>query len=103
MGNRSERLKRLRRRLKRTISRPKTSEVVRPAGRRKQRKPERATTATYANFDRTGTGANDAARPAWAQQLTAAQAAQLTPAAVLRGKDGWNPATGIFTAVRWNI
>jgi pectinesterase len=67
------------------------SEVVRPAGWDNWRDPAREKTARYAEFASTGPGAQPAARVPWAHQLTADQAAAITPRKVLGGSDGWDP------------
>ena len=69
------------------------SAAVRAEGWHNWHKPAAERTTFYAEFGSTGPGANDAARVPWAKPLTAAAAAALTPAAVLGGADGWNPAT----------
>lgn len=51
-------------------------------------------TVTYEEFDSTGPGANPKARDPHSKQLTAAEAARLTPQKFLAGKDGWDP-TGV--------
>jgi polygalacturonase len=48
--------------------------------------------AYFAEFDSTGPGADPAAREAYSHQLTAAEAEHFSPAAILSGTDGWNPA-----------
>jgi hypothetical protein len=48
--------------------------------------------AYYAEFDSTGPGADPAAREPYSRQLTAREAEQFSPAVVLAGADGWNPA-----------
>jgi polygalacturonase len=48
--------------------------------------------AFYAEFDSTGPGADPTAREMYSHQLTAAEAEKFSPAVVLAGKDGWNPA-----------
>ena len=68
------------------------SEVVRPAGWHDWNKPHAQKTARYAEFANTGPGARRTDRVAWAQRLPSGAAAQLTPAVVLAGTDGWNPA-----------
>lgn len=68
------------------------TEVVRPEGWHNWKKPEAEKTARYAEFNSRGAGANPQARVPWARQLTRAEAAAITPAAVLGGGDGWNPA-----------
>lgn len=65
---------------------------IRPEGWHNWSKPQAEVTTFYAEFGSTGPGANDAARVKWAKPLTAADAAALTPGAVLAGADGWNPA-----------
>ncbi|MDQ5980727.1 MAG: pectinesterase [Verrucomicrobiota bacterium] len=65
---------------------------VRPEGWHNWGKTDAELTTFYAEFGSTGPGANDAARVKWAKPLTAEQAAAFTPAAVLGGEDGWNPA-----------
>ena len=71
--------------------RTEMSAVVRPVGWNNWNKPEAEKTTFYAEFGSTGLGANPAARVPWAKQLTAAEAAALTPEKVLAGTDGWNP------------
>ncbi len=72
--------------------RTEMSAAVRPEGWHNWNKPGAERTTFYAEFGSTGPGANDAARVKWAQPLTAAVAASLTPAKTLAGHDGWNPA-----------
>ena len=72
--------------------RTEMSAVVRPEGWHNWSKPDAEQTTFYAEFGSTGPGANDAARVKWAKPLTAAAAAEFTPAKVLAGTDGWNPA-----------
>ncbi len=72
--------------------RTEMSAVVRAEGWHNWNKPDAEQTTFYAEFGSTGPGANDAARVKWAKTLTAAEAAALTPAKVLAGADGWNPA-----------
>lgn len=71
--------------------RTEMSAAVRPEGWHNWNKPHAERTTFYAEFGSTGPGANDAARVKWAKPLAAAQAAALTPAAVLGGTDGWVP------------
>jgi pectinesterase len=47
----------------------------------------------FAEFNSTGPGADAQARAKWSRQLTPAQAAALTPTAVLRG---WTPSVEVF-------
>jgi pectinesterase len=68
------------------------ADTVRPEGWNNWKKPEAETTARYAEYQNTGPGAAPDARVKWARQLSAAEAAAITPAAVLAGADGWNPA-----------
>ena len=67
------------------------SEVVRPEGWNNWR-IDREKTARYAEHGNTGPGATTAGRAPWARALTDAEAAALTPKAVLAGSDGWDPA-----------
>jgi pectinesterase len=71
--------------------RTEMSAVVRPEGWHNWNKPEAEKTTRYAEFGSTGPGAEPAARVKWAKQLTADEAAALTPEKVLAGSDGWNP------------
>lgn len=72
--------------------RTEMSAAVRPEGWHNWGKPDAEQTTFYAEFGSTGPGANEAARVKWARPLTATEAAALTPAKVLAGHDGWNPA-----------
>lgn len=72
--------------------RTEMSAAVRAEGWNNWNKPDAEKTTFYAEFGSTGPGANDAARVKWAKPLTADAAAALTPAKVLGGADGWNPA-----------
>jgi pectinesterase len=72
--------------------RTEMSAVVRAEGWHNWNKPGAEQTTFYAEFGSTGPGASDATRVKWARPLTAAEAAALTPAQVLAGTDGWNPA-----------
>lgn len=65
---------------------------VRPEGWQKWNVANPAETVRYAEYKNTGPGAAADARVSWSRQLTDAEAAALTPAAVLGGADGWNPA-----------
>jgi pectinesterase len=67
------------------------SENVQKAGWDNWKLPEREKTARYAEYGSTGPGANADARVKWAKQLTADEAAAITPEKVLAGSDGWNP------------
>jgi pectinesterase len=62
--------------------------VVRPEGWNDWEKPEARTTARYAEFNSTGTGANSAKRAGWAKQLNVAAAKEITVEKVL---GGWIP------------
>jgi len=68
------------------------SDVVRPEGWHDWNKPAARLTTRYAEWGSRGPGASPAARAAWAKPLSGAEAAALTPAAVLGGADGWDPA-----------
>ncbi len=70
------------------------SDVVRPEGWNNWNKPAAERTCYYAEFGSYGPGAKPEARVPWAKSLTAAEAAAFTPASVLGGDDGWNPAGG---------
>jgi polygalacturonase len=52
-------------------------------------------TATYAEFQSTGPGANPVSRDPHAKQLTAGEAARYLPRAFLAGPDAWNPAADV--------
>ena len=67
-------------------------EVVRPEGWHDWDKPHAHETTFYAEFGNTGPGAAADQRAPWAKPLSPEQAAALTPATVLGGTDGWNPA-----------
>ncbi len=72
--------------------RTEMSGAVRPEGWHNWGKPAAEQTTFYAESSSTGPGASDATRVQWAKPLSAAEAALLTPARVLAGHDGWNPA-----------
>jgi pectinesterase len=72
--------------------RTEMSAVVRPEGWHNWNKPQAEQTTFYAEYGSTGPGASPTTRVPWARPLTAEIAAALTPAAVLGGTDGWNPA-----------
>lgn len=67
------------------------SGVVRPEGWQNWNLPAREKTARYAESGSRGEGGSMAARVAWAKRLTPAEAAAITPQAVLGGADRWNP------------
>ncbi len=67
------------------------SEVVRPEGWHNWNKPEAEKTVRYAEYESIGPGANPGARVKWARELSAAEAATLTPRTVLAGHDAWDP------------
>jgi len=52
----------------------------------------RLPTATYAEFNSSGPGANPAAREKWSKQLTKAEAKKYEAKVFLAGVDGWDPA-----------
>jgi pectinesterase len=79
------------------------SEVVRPEGWNNWQKPERESTARYAEYGSTGPGADWNARVAWARKLNTDEASRLAMDTVLGGADGWNPETGSFKAIAWTI
>lgn len=51
------------------------------------------TTALYAEFGNHGEGAASSKRVSWSKQLNAKEADHYTPSNVLKGYDGWNPAS----------
>jgi hypothetical protein len=51
----------------------------------------RLPTATYAEFNSSGPGADAKAREPYAKQLTAAEAKKYETKAFLAGADGWDP------------
>lgn len=57
--------------------------------------PANELTSRYGEFASYGPGANPSARYAWSKQLTYEEASVLTPATILSGTDGWNPASTI--------
>jgi pectinesterase len=71
--------------------RTEMSAGVRAEGWHNWKKPAAEKTAFYAEHASTGTGANPRARVSWARILTDAEAAALTPHAVLSGPDAWDP------------
>ncbi len=73
--------------------------VVRSEGWHNWNKPNAEHTAFFAEFASSGAGANDPARVPWARHLAADEAAALTPARVLGGADGWNPAPALIVLV----
>jgi pectinesterase len=72
------------------------SDVIRPEGWNDWKKNQAHTTARYAEFNSTGSGANPQARPDWAKQLTASQAKKITVERVLSGADEWMPAASFY-------
>ncbi len=68
------------------------SEVVRPQGWHNWNRQDRERTSRFVEYGSTGPGANLGARVSWARSLKAEEAAALTAAAVLGGRDGWDPA-----------
>lgn len=75
-----------------TFVRCELGAAVRPEGWHHWNRPEREQTARYAEGLNTGPGADRSRRVPWSRELTASAAAQLSPATVLGGTDGWNPA-----------
>jgi pectinesterase len=67
--------------------------AVVPEGWHNWGEPSREKTARYAEFQSTGPGASPGSRVGWSRQLTADQAAAITPEAVLGGRDGWAPGS----------
>jgi pectinesterase len=67
------------------------SGVVRPEGWHNWDRPERESSARYAEFGSTGPGAHHDARVRWAKRLSESEASAMTVDAVLAGADGWDP------------
>lgn len=67
------------------------SDTIRPAGWQNWGRPAAEHTTFYAEFANTGPGAAPEKRVPWAHNLTAAEAAAYTPAAILAGPDAWAP------------
>ena len=61
------------------------------SGTHKTDRPEREKTARYEEFRNTGPGGTSRQRVRWARPITDTEAQRMSPAAVLRGADGWNP------------
>jgi pectinesterase len=68
------------------------SEVVHPEGWHNWNKPGAEQTTFYREFGNTGPGSALAERAKWAGSLGTGEVARFTPAMVLGGADGWNPA-----------
>ncbi|HEY3756145.1 MAG TPA: pectinesterase family protein [Opitutaceae bacterium] len=64
---------------------------IRPEGWSNWQRTDRFKHARYVEYDNTGPGAATVHRVPWSRQLSSAEAAAITPAAVLGGSDGWNP------------
>jgi len=72
--------------------RTEMSAVVRPEGWHNWNKPGAERTTFYREFGNTGPGSALAERAKWALSLGTGEVARFTPAIVLGGADGWNPA-----------
>jgi polygalacturonase/pectin methylesterase-like acyl-CoA thioesterase len=72
-----------------TFLNAKMSEVIRPDGWKQWTNIEKPDSVRYAEFQSSGAGANPTARVPWSRQLSAGDAAAITPAAVL---GDWTPA-----------
>jgi pectinesterase len=70
---------------------------IKPEGWNNWGKVENEKTARFAEYHSTGPGAAPEKRVTWARQLSDEEVAKITPAGVLAGKDGWNPAGGAAT------
>ncbi len=80
------------------------SKVVRPEGWNDWKKPETHTTARYAEFNSTGSGANPTNRVSWAKSLKNSEAQKITIEKVLGGNDNWNPSQNFsFNANHLNL
>jgi len=64
---------------------------IKPAGWHNWGNVTNETTARYAEYNSTGSGANPEKRVKWAKQLTADEAKDFTLGKILSGTDGWNP------------
>jgi len=64
---------------------------IRPEGWHDWDDPRRSATARYLEYRNTGPGADRSGRVPWSRELTNEDAAEITPAAVLGGGDGWDP------------
>jgi len=53
--------------------------------------PDKEKTAYYAEYKSSGAGAAAAARAPWSHQLTPREARKYSVAAILKGRDNWNP------------
>jgi hypothetical protein len=68
------------------------SAVVRPEGWHNWNKPEAEKTTEYAEFESSGPGGQTTGRVPWARRAATGEVDRFTPAAVLAGDDGWDPA-----------
>jgi pectinesterase len=64
---------------------------IRPEGWHSWDKPWREATSRFLEYRNTGPGAERSRRVPWARELTPNEADLVTPAAALRGCDGWDP------------
>lgn len=76
------------------------SEVVRPEAWNNWNDPNREKTVRYAELQNTGPGASADQRVSWVRPLDEAEASDLSPTTVLRGKDDWNPTSSTSGAAR---
>lgn len=74
--------------------RTEMSDVVRAEGWHNWNKPGAEQTTFYREFGNTGPGSALADRAKWTKLLGTGEVARYTPAIVLAGTDGWNPAPG---------
>ncbi|MDR2804598.1 MAG: pectin esterase [Dysgonamonadaceae bacterium] len=72
-------------------------EGISPAGWNNWGKPENEQTARYMEFNNSGPGADTSQRVKWAKILTDKEATAYTLENVMKGCDGWMPATQIKT------
>ncbi|MDR2146590.1 MAG: pectin esterase [Tannerella sp.] len=66
---------------------------ITPEGWQNWGNPQNEKTARYMEYNNTGVGANTANRVKWVKILTSQEAAAYTLDQVMKGCDGWNPAT----------
>ena len=76
-----------------TFVRCEMGDHIRPEGWENWRDPAKEATARFAEFDSRGPGAAAEQRVRWSRQLTADEVKRFELPGVLRGSDGWEPAS----------